>query len=229
MRSCRYQTGPGQIWDELSTKSGDRFKLPNGFENADLIEQRIAMSVPTLSPAELLSRWQAGALMDILDVRTPAEFREVHVSGSRNLPLGDFDPSQVMQQRSQPSQPLYVICRSGSRGQQAAEQFHRAGYTNVVNIEGGTLACIAAGFPVIRGKKGVSLERQVRIAAGSFVLLGVILGTWVHPAAYGLSAFIGAGLLFSGITDTCGMGMILAKLPWNRVASPPRSTPAVSG
>ncbi len=73
------------------------------------------------------------------------------------------------------------------------------------------------GCPVdVRGKKTISLERQVRIAAGLLVLLGALLGWLVHPAFIGLSAFIGAGLLFSGITDTCGMGMILARMPWNQ-------------
>jgi len=79
------------------------------------------------------------------------------------------------------------------------------------------MACVEAGLPVVRGKKAISLERQVRIAAGSLVLLGAVLGSFVHPAFIGLSAFVGAGLAFSGITDTCGMGMILARMPWNQV------------
>ena len=114
------------------------------------------------------------------------------------------------------NEPLYVICRSGSRGQQACEKFLKAGFSNVVNIEGGTMACVEAGLPVVRGKKAISLERQVRIAAGSLVLLGAVLGWFVHPAFIGLSAFVGAGLVFAGITDTCGMGMILARMPWNQ-------------
>lgn len=84
-----------------------------------------------------------------------------------------------------------------------------------INVEGGTQACIEAGLSVVRGKKAISLERQVRIAAGSLVLLGVGL-SFVHPYFIGLSAFIGAGLVFAGITDTCGMGMMLAKMPWNK-------------
>ncbi len=87
----------------------------------------------------------------------------------------------------------------------------------VVNVEGGTLAWAASGLPVAHGRKIMSLERQVRIAAGSLVVLGTALGFWVHPACLGLSAFIGAGLVVSGITDTCGLGMVLARMPWNRV------------
>ncbi len=109
------------------------------------------------------------------------------------------------------------ICRSGSRGRQACEKFRAAGFANVVNVEGGTLAWEQAGLPVVRGKKAISLERQVRIAAGSLVVLGTALGAFVHPAFLGLSAFVGAGLVFAGITDTCGMGMMLARMPWNRV------------
>ena len=88
----------------------------------------------------------------------------------------------------------------------------------MTNVEGGTLAWAAAGLPVVRGRKAVSLERQVRIAAGSLVAAGVGLGVFVHPALLGLAAFVGAGLVFSGVTDTCGMGVVLGRLPWNRAA-----------
>src|SRR5690606_9040927 len=103
-----------------------------------------------------------------------------------------------------------------SRGQQACERFLAAGYSNVVNVQGGTLACIEAGLPIVRGKQAMSLERQVRVAAGLLVLLGVILAWLVHPVFISLAAFVGAGLVFAGLTDTCGMGMLLAKMPWNR-------------
>lgn len=112
--------------------------------------------------------------------------------------------------------PLYTICRSGSRGRQAAERFHAAGFTRVVNVEGGTLAWERAGLPVVRGRAAVALERQVRIAAGALVVLGTALGAFVHPAFLGLAAFVGAGLVFAGVTDTCGLGMLLARMPWNR-------------
>jgi rhodanese-related sulfurtransferase len=110
---------------------------------------------------------------------------------------------------------LYLICRSGARGNQACEKFLKAGFANVVNVDGGTLACQDAGLPLVRGQKTISLERQVRIAAGSLVLLGIGLGWLVHPYLLGLSAFVGAGLVFAGVTDTCGMGMLLARMPWN--------------
>lgn len=175
------------------------------------------MTVTTISARQLAGLCKEGKKIDLIDVRTPVEFREVHVEYARNIPLSRLDPTSVMQSRNgSVDEPLYVLCRSGSRGQQACEQFLKAGFTNVVNVEGGTLGCVEAGLPVVRGKKAISLERQVRIAAGLLVLLGALLGWLVHPAFVGLSAFVGAGLVFAGITDTCGMGMVLARMPWNQ-------------
>jgi rhodanese-related sulfurtransferase len=155
--------------------------------------------------------------IELIDVRTPIEYREVHVAIARNVPLDQLDPVALMQARKgSANEPLYFICRSGGRGQQACEKFLKAGFSNVVNVEGGTMACVEAGLPVVRGKKAISLERQVRIAAGSLVLLGAVLGWFVNPAFIGLSALVGAGLIFAGITDRCGMGMILARMPWNQ-------------
>jgi rhodanese-related sulfurtransferase len=176
------------------------------------------MSVTTISPRRLAELCQSGEI-DLLDVRTPVEFRELHAEGARNVPLDRLDPAAVMQGRG--GKPLYVICRSGSRGRQACERFLAAGFTDVVNVEGGTVAWAECGLPVVRGKKAVSLERQVRIAAGSLVLLGVLLGWLVHPAFLALSGFVGAGLVFSGVTDTCGMGLLPARMPWNRVKDTP--------
>lgn len=148
---------------------------------------------------------------------TPVEFQEVHVQIARNIPLDRLDVAAFMQTHNgSANEPLYVICRSGSRGQQTCEKFLKAGFTNVVNVEGGTMACVEAGLQVVRGKKAVSLERQVRIAAGSLVLLGAALAWFVDPAFIGLSAFVGAGLVFARVSDTCGMGMVLARMPWNQ-------------
>jgi rhodanese-related sulfurtransferase len=175
------------------------------------------MSIPIIKPQELADLCKAGKKIDLIDVRTPIEYREVHVDVARNVPLDQLDAAAVMQARNgSANEPLFVVCRSGGRGQQACERFLKAGFSNVINVEGGTLACVEAGLPVIRGKKAISLERQVRIAAGSLVLLGTTLGWFVHPAFIGLSAFVGVGQIFSGITDTCGMGMILARMPWNQ-------------
>lgn len=173
----------------------------------------------TISPQELAERFQADHKLDVIDVRTPMEFREVHLEFARNVPLDQLDPSAIMQARNGSADlPLFVVCRSGSRGQKACAQFQQAGFDNVINVAGGTMACAEAGLPVVRGKKSMSLERQVRIAAGLLVLIGAVLALTVHQAFIGLSAFVGAGLVFAGLTDTCGMGLMLAKMPWNRVS-----------
>lgn len=183
------------------------------------------MSVTTITPKQLHDLVQSGRPVKLIDVRTPVEYREVHVGIARNVPLDQLDAGSVAAGHKDSPEPLYVICRSGNRAKQACEKIVAAGYTNVVNVEGGTVAWDQAGLPVVRGKKAISLERQVRIAAGSLVLIGAILGYFVDPLWIGLSAFVGAGLVFAGVTDTCGMGMMLAKMPWNRVKESPKPTP----
>jgi rhodanese-related sulfurtransferase len=175
--------------------------------------------IKSITSKELDSLYRANPRLELIDVRTPIEFREVHVAFARNEPLDRLDPFAIQAKRIETAgDALYFICRSGSRGKQACEKFVSAGIANVVNVEGGTMACDEAGLNCIRGKKGMALERQVRIAAGSFVLLGCVLSL-VHPYWIALSAFIGGGLMFSGITDTCGMGKVLARMPWNQVSS----------
>lgn len=184
------------------------------------------MASPSISPRMLHDLVASGQAIDLIDVRTPVEYREAHISFARNIPLDRLDPTML--NTGQNGKPVYVVCRSGSRGRQACEKLHAAGI-NAVNVEGGTLAWDQAGLPVVRGKAAMSLERQVRIAAGLIVLAGAILGYFVHPAWIGLSAFVGAGLVFAGITDTCGMAMLLARMPWNQIrtnASPACSVPA---
>ncbi|QEG33830.1 rhodanese-like domain-containing protein [Bythopirellula goksoeyrii] len=178
------------------------------------------MSYKTISPEELHDLYQQGAPIDLIDVRTPVEFREIHATPARNVPLDSLDPHMVVNGRNgNAEKPLYVICRSGSRAANACDQLVAAGYTNVVNVEGGTAAWDQLGLPVVRGKKSISLERQVRIAAGLLILVGSILGYFVNPYFIGITLFVGAGLTFAGLTDTCGMGMILAKMPWNQLKS----------
>jgi rhodanese-related sulfurtransferase len=177
------------------------------------------MAVPTISPRDLAAKQQNGEAVDLIDVRTPLEYRGEHCAFARNVPLSALDPKAIIKDRNgSGDKALYVICQSGSRGQQACEKFRAEGFTNVVNVQGGTKAWVESGLPVTRGKKSISLERQVRIAAGSIVLLGVVLGLLVHLAFLGLSVFVGAGLIFAGVTDWCGMGLLLARMPWNQVS-----------
>jgi rhodanese-related sulfurtransferase len=150
----------------------------------------------------------------LLDVRTPAEFAEAHIEGSLLHPLTDLDPEEVkLLAGDRPG--CLVICRSGNRAKQAAEKLAAAGIARVHVLDGGVQAWEAAGLPLQRGRKTMSLERQVRIAAGFLVFTGAVLGFFADPAGMALSAFVGAGLMFAGVTDTCGMGMLLARMPWN--------------
>ena len=154
---------------------------------------------------------------DLIDVRSMMEFYEIHAVGALSAPLDTLNPKAIMESRgAKASEPLYIICRSGGRSAQACQMFEKAGYSNVVNVEGGTLAWEQAGLPVNRGqKKMISLERQVRICAGLLTLIGSLLAFW-NIGFLVVPAFIGAGLTFAGLSNTCGMGMLLTKAPWNR-------------
>ena len=154
-----------------------------------------------------------------IDVRTPAEFRELHVPGSVNVPLGDLERLLPKIKEDAAGKHVGLVCASGRRASVAFEQLIKAGVDNCWVLEGGVTAWAGAGHPVNRGRKAISLERQVRIMAGSLVVLGSALGAFVHPGFCGLAAFIGAGLAYSGVTDTCGMALMLAKLPFNRTGS----------
>ena len=155
-----------------------------------------------------------GQSIPLIDVRTPGEFRSVHAEGALNHPLESLDAEALPFEKGD---TLHLICQSGGRSAKACQKLEAGGYEAVVNVEGGTAAWQAAGLPVGEGKKTMSLERQVRIAAGLLIVTGVAIVYFVpHPAGYGLSAFVGSGLVFAGLTDTCGMGMLIAKMPWNR-------------
>jgi rhodanese-related sulfurtransferase len=171
----------------------------------------------TLPPSEVAKRLAEGAARNLIDVRTPAEFSAVHAASAKLVPLDTLDPRSMSETRAAKDQPIYLLCKSGGRATKARDRFLAAGVQDVIVVEGGTEGWERAGCPVERSnRKTISLERQVRIAAGTLVLIGVALGFGVHPALFGLSAFVGAGLVFAGITDWCGMGMLLARMPWNR-------------
>jgi rhodanese-related sulfurtransferase len=155
-----------------------------------------------------------GGECQIIDVREFPEFGNERVQGARLMPLSNFEQHTGDIDRSK---PVYLMCRSGNRAKQAAEKLINKGFTDVSVIEGGMTAWGQANLPVIKGESKVwSLERQVRFAAGSLVVLGVLLSVIVHPYFVALSAFVGAGLVFAAVTDTCGMAMMLARMPWNQ-------------
>jgi len=168
----------------------------------------------TITPVELQKILTAQPSTPVIDVRTPVEFAEVHVPEAHNVPLDELKPDSLQLQKDQ---PVYLLCRTGGRATRAVDKFAREGFAQPILVEGGTLAWIEANLPVTRGiAKVISLERQVRIVAGSLVLIGAVLGWFVHRGFFGLSAFVGAGLVFAGITDFCGMGLLLGRMPWNK-------------
>ena len=157
----------------------------------------------------------------VFDVRSPAEVANESYQPSQNIPLDQFTTDRVNacidHERGQSEDTvIYLLCGTGKRAEKAAEVISGQLSNDVYIIEGGISALKSAGANVLQGSgKMISLERQVRIAAGVIILIGTVLGALVSPVFYGLSAFVGAGLVFAGVTDTCGMAMLLAKMPWN--------------
>jgi rhodanese-related sulfurtransferase len=175
------------------------------------------MSTNAISPAELRRLIDGGRALNILDVRTPPEFSRLHAAGARLIPLDELDPAAIAAQQRDCNEAIYVICQSGGRSAKACERLQKAGVAQVYSVEGGTVAWEKMGLPVERGRtKVISLERQVRIIAGSLVFLGTVLAWTIHPGFLAIPGLVGAGLLFAGITDFCGMGIVLSKMPWNR-------------
>ena len=167
----------------------------------------------------------------IVDVRTKMEHDEKHLGMSHaHMPLDELNPRDFMQRHGLDRDAnVYVLCRSGNRAKQAAEKFVAEGYNHVHVIEGGLMACEDCGHRVEGGQaspmtttaKGISipLERQVRIAAGLIAGVGALLGLFVHPFFTVIPLFVGGGLVFAGVTDRCGMALVLTKAPWNKTVA----------
>ncbi|MBI3651391.1 MAG: rhodanese-like domain-containing protein [Acidobacteria bacterium] len=163
---------------------------------------------------ELRERLIAGTEGSLIDVREYPEFAAGRIPGALWVPLGQVSKTAKDWNRSQ---TLYVVCRSGRRSLQAQQQLLQMGFQNVINVQGGVTDWQAKGFAVEReANPPWALERQVRLVAGALVLLGVLLSLWVGAGFIWLSAFVGAGLIFAALTDSCAMAMMLSRLPWNR-------------
>lgn len=170
--------------------------------------------------AELYNKIESGEGVQIVDVREVSEYEGRRISGAILAPLSRFEESSKVVDRSRHS---YIICQAGKRAGLYAEKLIKQGYNNCTVLEGGLKAWIESGYPVEKGESRVwSLERQVRFAAGLLVLLGVVLSLVFNPMFLILSGIVGAGLVFAAVTDTCGMAMLLARMPWNQ--APKKST-----
>jgi rhodanese-related sulfurtransferase len=170
----------------------------------------------SISPAALAACMGAGNTYKLLDVRTAPEYVGAHVPGARLIPLDQLRVEAFLAEH-EPGTPIYVLCQAGARASKAIAQFERAGCEDCVLVEGGTQAWSDAGLPVHRGISAVlPLMRQVQIVVGALSASGAILALTVNRWFAVLPLVIGCGLLFAGITGTCGMALLLARMPWNR-------------
>ena len=172
-----------------------------------------------VTPVELQRLAQEFAV-EIIDVRTPGEFAAAHVPRASLIPLDQLDAAAFLEARGQQSKPIYVLCQTGGRARKAIEKFERAGFDHCVLVEGGTEAWIDAGLPVIRGaSKALPLMRQVQITVGLVSAIGAALALAVNPWFAIIPLLMGCGLLFAGLTGTCGLALLLVKMPWNRAST----------
>lgn len=174
-------------------------------------------SAVTVDPNSLHESIDSGKNVRIIDVRTPGEFESVHIPGAYNVPL-DLLREHRDEFCAHFDENVVLVCRSGQRAGQAEETLRDAGLFNLHILAGGMLGWESAGLPVNRGAERWDLERQVRLVAGSLVLSSV-LGSIAVPKLKWLAAGIGGGLTFAALSNTCAMGMLLSKLPYNRGAS----------
>jgi rhodanese-related sulfurtransferase len=171
---------------------------------------------PLLSPAtvrELLGR----SSVRVLDVRTPGEFDAMHIRGSYNVPL-DTLGEHAAEVRSHVQEPVVLVCQSGNRARKAEDALRSAGMPQLHVLDGGIAAWTSAGLEVERGAPRVSLERQVRMLAGALGASGAFLALLVSPVFALVPALLGLGLVYAGATDSCMMGLLLSRLPYNRRA-----------
>ena len=150
----------------------------------------------------------------LIDVREAGEYAGEHIPGSKNLPLFKFQPQQVSLVAGK---EIVIYCQSGRRSNQAAEKLVESGFTEFSQLQGGIIVWKQSGYiNKINKNAPISIMRQVQIVAGSLVFTGTVLGAFVSTWCLILSGFVGAGLVFAGVTNTCKMAVSLAKLAYNQ-------------
>ena len=176
----------------------------------------MAKQLTPLTPADV-SRRLASKSAVLVDVREADEYARAHIDGAVSAPLSRWEAAPFS---ASPGRDVIFTCRSGARTQGACERLARGIEGDAYVLDGGIDAWQRAGLPVeIDRTAPLEIMRQVQIAAGSLVLLGILLGMSIAPAFYGIAAFVGAGLVFAGVTGFCGMARLLAVMPWNRRAA----------
>ena len=178
--------------------------------------------IPMINPKALHQAMGQGDAISLLDVRSAAEYADGHATGAVNLPLDQINPGAVSERLGAESgnrRPLYLICTSGLRAEQAAHKLRSQGLKNVTLVDGGTEAWKSHQLPVKRSATLPSLERQTQIALGVIILAILAKGSLLHPLFFALAGLLGIGLIVAGVTARCGLNMILARMPWNRAAA----------
>lgn len=174
-------------------------------------------SATTIDATELREHLDRPDAPFVIDVRTPAEYESAHVPGSWNVPL-DLLREHRRDLVDHLDRETVLVCRSGARATQAEQALAESGLPGLRILAGGMSAWESVGAPVNRGRQTWELERQVRLVAGSIVAASVLAST-VAPRTKWLAGAIGSGLTVAALTNTCAMGMALARMPWNRGAA----------
>lgn len=172
----------------------------------------------TTSPSSTIDALQLRNRLDqvrLLDVRTASEFETSHIPGAYHVPLDTL--GEHCADICNVDAEVVLVCQSGGRARQAAEKLAAAGMANMRVLDGGMNAWSTVGGDVVQGDEKWSLERQVRLVAGSIVLSSILASTKV-PAAKWAAGFVGGGLTFAALSNTCAMGNVLSRLPYNRGA-----------
>jgi len=188
---------------------------PFNIDNIVRVNQKgQAASLEMITPREALSLVQKDPQVKLLDVRSALEFSQVHIKDAVNVPI-DMLLAKV-NDLSASGQAYIVLCHTGNRSPMAADMLMQSGIHGVKVMQGGMTRWQKEGLPVIKGEGGISLERQVRLIAGSLVLAGIFLALFAHWAFILIPVFVSCGLIYSGLTDNCLMGILLMKLPYNK-------------
>ncbi len=167
----------------------------------------------TIDPGTAQAWLEAGEAV-LIDIREADEYAREHIAGAHLVPLSGFDAADFPRERAKAA---VFCCASGSRTAEAAPRILGTGFDEVYQLEGGLSGWRRAGLATrVNRKAPISIQRQVQITAGSLVFLGVLLGWLLSPWFYLLSGFVGAGLIFAGLSGTCGMAHVLRLLPYNR-------------
>lgn len=174
----------------------------------------MTVTLHPLSPQQVQGRLDSGRAV-LVDIREADEFARSHIAGAQSQPLSTWEQAHLS---VDPDADVIFTCRSGMRTAGACDRLVARVRGDAFVLDGGLNAWAKAGLPVATNADApIEIMRQVQIAAGSLVLIGVMLGFLVSPAWFVLAGFVGAGLTFAGISGFCGMARLLMLAPWNRV------------